>query len=732
MRLKSAVFNNLYSFGQGVVCGFKHEGDSVKTLIIGRCNDEPGADSNGAGKSNILNSIFWVTLGEVFQEENVDDIIRKGQTWCSGEVEYVTDKDIILKIARGRGNGAKKFLKVWYNGEEQTCNTDTETQKVLLKLLNIPAFAKKEEYINDFINTVYFSSDVVKGFMGKKTTSKERFAVVERFLGLKRYALASERCKKKKQELLEKVEKNLSKIIECDTFLLNNTEDKYQLIIQNANKVKSDLQLYITGQEGVLAGQQERILLAKSIESQKQVMASTKESYIRAMDNLENEHKQNEAVITDNNKRIADYNIAKAEVEKQQPAFTAAQTQKLDLTNKISEAYNVGSGLNAEMDVLAKECAAIKKQIDNNLSCPACNAKLMIKDGKIEHIDIQALTEQLNTKSGEHAFRSETLQKIITARLGFEDKSKLLDADLTNYSATYRAFQYMTPPDKLVADNEAKAARNTQTIAEHARLSEEAKQKYGAMKQDVTEQEARLVELSKTAVDVQQIQILINNSKTKVSMCDNEIGSAEQVLKNIEQTKTLLQSEQQAASEIKSQADIFGFGETAFNEMKLDIIDEFLPDFEDKVNEYLSRLRVNMRISFDTQKEKANASKKDKELGRAYKEEFNVEVSKEDNIPIPYGLLSKGQRGRLGTCVGMALRELTQARGSNTFDFFFLDEISDALDESGLRELVSLLDETNGQKLVISHNNFLKDYFDDQIVVEMTNEISTIANQGGM
>jgi DNA repair exonuclease SbcCD ATPase subunit len=51
------------------------------------------------------------------------------------------------------------------------------------------------------------------------------------------------------------------------------------------------------------------------------------------------------------------------------------------------------------------------------------------------------------------------------------------------------------------------------------------------------------------------------------------------------------------------------------------------------------------------------------------------------------------------------------------------------LDESGLRELVNLLDETPGQKLVISHNNFLKDYFNDRIVVEMTNEISTIRQE---
>ena len=50
-----------------------------------------------------------------------------------------------------------------------------------------------------------------------------------------------------------------------------------------------------------------------------------------------------------------------------------------------------------------------------------------------------------------------------------------------------------------------------------------------------------------------------------------------------------------------------------------------------------------------------------------------------------------------------------------------MDEIADALDESGLRELVHLLDETPAQKLVISHNDRMNSYFDKVITVEMSN-----------
>jgi DNA repair exonuclease SbcCD ATPase subunit len=55
-----------------------------------------------------------------------------------------------------------------------------------------------------------------------------------------------------------------------------------------------------------------------------------------------------------------------------------------------------------------------------------------------------------------------------------------------------------------------------------------------------------------------------------------------------------------------------------------------------------------------------------------------------------------------------------------------MDEIADALDETGLRELIMLLDETPGQKIVISHNDAFKDYFDNKIVVEKTGGVSAI------
>jgi len=108
-----------------------------------------------------------------------------------------------------------------------------------------------------------------------------------------------------------------------------------------------------------------------------------------------------------------------------------------------------------------------------------------------------------------------------------------------------------------------------------------------------------------------------------------------------------------------------------------------------------------------------------------YKEEFDVKVSM-DKEESPINMLSQGERGRVGTCVGMALRDLTRDRGNNIFDFIFIDEIADSMDSTGLMELVKLLDDVPGQKFVISHNEELKNYFDKTITAIRTDGVSRI------
>lgn len=730
-RLKRATFNNMYSFGQGVLCIFP-EGDIVKTLISGINHDEVGSDSNGAGKSNILNSVYWCIFGIVFQEENIDTIIRKGETWCSTEI-VLFDGTNELIIARGHGAGKKAFLTVTYNGDSKlyTLNTPTVTQAALNLLLGIPPRATAKEYTSDFINTVYFSSDVVKGFMGKKTSSKERFALVERYLGLRRYSLASEKAKEKKKGLLDSIAGKLDKVAEYEQFLQVNSEDILNKNILDNEQTKTRLQITLTKNTEILTAQSEiHTLKNVTIPNKQQQLTTTRNTVLTTLTSLENQHGQNVKNIASNLEAITQYRQLETWVLLQSPIIDQLRQKNIELAAKIKqeqEGYTVATN---EVAKIKDQEQNLRNQMANHHKCPSCGTALMVRNNILEHVDVAAMqtsidqlvinkTQYLN-KAKEHTQASEAINELI------KNNEKVL----TDYTVSYQSLGNMAKPDTLEAANVVYNSNNTLLMQQYNDISAQAEQDVAVLKTDLVSLTEKYESLKASALDLTLIEQEISHTKTQISVADQMIGQSKAGIKLIQDTRSTLTTLQAEIKAIKQEAEVYAFWETGFHEIKLNIIDEFLPDFEDRVNQYLDRLKVSLRISFDTQKEKANVTKKDREAGRAFKEEFNVEVCKTDNVPIPYGLLSKGQRGRVGTCVGMALRELTQERGNNLFDFFFLDEIADSLDVSGLRELVQLLDETSGQKLVISHDTFLKDLFDSHITVELENEVSTIRNVG--
>lgn len=728
-HLKRAIFNNIYSFALGVTCVFP-AGDAVKTLISGINHDDIGSNSNGAGKSNILNSIYWCIFGEVFQEENIDTIIRKGETWCSVEV-VLTDGTNELIITRGHGNGKRAFLTVTHNGESKTLNTTTATQKQLNILLGIAPTATAKEYTSDFINTVYFSSDVVKGFMGKKTTSKERFALVERYLGLKRYSLAAEKAKEKKKVLLDSITPKMEKIAEYEQYLNTHSIDVLKQNIQNNEGQKVLLQEELAKNTNILASQTEiQTLQNTTIPAKKQQIETMRNTVMTSLTSLENQHTQNTGLINKNLETITQYRQLEAWVLQQAANIDVLKQTNSELTTQIKAHQESYTSLTTSYSETNNIELDLRNQMAHHHKCPGCGLALMVRNNTLEHVDVTTLQKSIDALVADKAQYAARAQEQKQAWNAKETTIEANNKVITDYAVSFKSLSNMTKPTELEALNVQYNTKNTELMQQYNTIATQAETDIAALKAELAGLEQQYLTLKNSAVDVALIEQTITSIKTQISVADQMIGQSTAGIKMIQDTTTALALLQNEVKTITQEAEIYAFWETGFHEIKLNIIDEFLPDFETRVNQYLDRLKVSLRISFDTQKEKANVTKKDREAGRAFKEEFNVEVCKTDNVPIPYGLLSKGQRGRVGTCVGMALRELTQERGNNLFDFFFLDEIADALDVSGLRELVNLLDETSGQKLVISHDAFLQDLFDNHITVELENEISTIKNVG--
>lgn len=715
MKLKTLTIHNLYSFGDAV-CAF----EDGKTIILGKNNDDPGMDSNGSGKSSIPNIVFWVITGEIFQKENTDEIIRYGEK--AGSVELVLQDDSTeLKISRGRG---KKFLKVEYNKQNKTCTTDSETQKELFKILNVSPLLKPTEYVLDYLNTTYFSTATVKGFMSKDTTSKERFGLIERFIGAKKYTYASNYAKDRKKDELSKITGLLDEITLKEQFLKDNPEEGIKANLKEYEADLTVISLKIQVLEISITKFNAKNSLKLTIDAKESALAEKKKSVTDRLDVIDQLIAKNAKDLVELHNEVKRIKALKLEVEKDQVLAAKYIERQSAIEGDLNLINQDIIKLNSSNSVLQTELKNITSQLANHYKCPKCSASLMMSQNKLLEINITVLENRKAEIEQAILVNNQDIQVYGTKTTALGVEARSIIAFLQQYNSKVGVLN-----SKSIESVELQIQGNEQSTL---KFTEQNNSIVDIGEAEVTSLQASIdalkVEYAKTPEGDPDIEPKLSEEKRKLEFSNREIGQLNRRIEEIKGFKIKLEELNKKVSEQKAIADIYGFWEIGFNEIKMNIIDEFLPAFEERVNHYLNKLKVEMAVMFDTQKEKANVTKKDASLGRVYKEEFNVEVLKGE-INIPFGMLSQGERGRISSCVGLALRELTKERGSNIFDFFFMDEIADALDETGLRELIMLLDETPGQKIVISHNDAFKDYFDNRILVEKTGGVSTIGTE---
>lgn len=726
MILKSLIINNLYSFGEGVIVSF----DQGRTLICGKNNDEPGMDSNGSGKSSIPNVVFFVITGEIFQKENTDEIIRNGCSTGSGELTLL-DEGLELKIFRSRGK--KKQLKLTVNGTDRTCTTDTKTQEELFKLLNVSPLLKTTEFVSDYLNTNYFSTSTVKSFVSKETTSKERFALIERYIGAKKYSWASKYAKDKKKELLDSIATDLDNIAQKEAIINGINSKVIDTTIHTYETDISEKNNNIIVLEQMLIDNKDLQQNIENIASLKNQIELVKGSTDNQLNSLDSQLELNTKTIINNKEQIKKAEKLNEEILLEQQSIQVAISRQKEITEGIDNYNKVIASKNKDKGIKLASITSLNNQITKHLSCPKCTASLMIKETKVgtksetklEIIDLDYLKKTIKDLQTENVILDETITAAQRNIASLIKESQEITDKLQRYNLKVNTYQNISV-QKLLLETQQLEINNTDITNRYNALIENASAKVSELKKELEILEEKNKEFVKTA-EISVVKQNIETLKKEISSLQIEIGKLEKTKSDIVKVTSEVETLTKKVNNIKQEAETYGFWEIGFNEIKMQLIDEFLPSFEDRVNHYLERLKVDMRVSFDTQKDKSVISKKDIAEGRDKKEEFNIQVYSGDNV-YPFGMLSQGERGRISSCVGMALRELTKEKGSNILDFFFMDEIADALDETGLRELIMLLDEVHGQKIVISHNDIFKDYFDNKILVEKTNKISCVVH----
>ena len=150
-----------------------------------------------------------------------------------------------------------------------------------------------------------------------------------------------------------------------------------------------------------------------------------------------------------------------------------------------------------------------------------------------------------------------------------------------------------------------------------------------------------------------------------------------------------------------------GFGNRG---IKSFLLDEIVPELNKKATYYASMLMDNeIQIEFNTESTLKSGEIRDK---------FNISIMYSDEV-VAYENCSSGEKGRIDVAILLALQSLIFSRAVGNCNLVVFDEVFTNLDITGIERVVNLLREEAENKaiLVISHQNELKDYFDNQILI---------------
>jgi len=213
-----------------------------------------------------------------------------------------------------------------------------------------------------------------------------------------------------------------------------------------------------------------------------------------------------------------------------------------------------------------------------------------------------------------------------------------------------------------------------------------------------------------------------NEKQKAAEKAENELNSLQQRLGMLNERLEQAQADRESLSEAESKREsakedreLYKHLRTAFGKHGIPslIIEETLPDIEERANRILDRLTDGrMHVRLETLQEKKSGGTK---------ETLEVTITDEQGVPRPYETFSGGESFRVNFALRVALAQLLAERSGVRVRTLVIDEGFGTQDADGIERLVDAIQairEDFAKILVITHLERLKQAFPVRIEVE--------------
>ena len=342
--------------------------------------------------------------------------------------------------------------------------------------------------------------------------------------------------------------------------------------------------------------------------------------------------------------------------------------------------------------------------------------------------ELDGRREELQRKIAQHDEEIETLRTQLEEGTAFEElqeRRRTLEQQLADVDFDPDRFQEVRQALKTLSDvpdrrSELKHAENNRAEWEEQRA--QAADRIESLREERQKERERLSDLKEALEAKPALDEEVGTIEEELATAEDALNEAQQTLGMLNERLEQAQRDQEALADAKDQLEdcktdrqLYKHLRTVFGKHGIPslIIEETLPEIEERVNRILDRLTDGrMHIRLETLKEKKSGGTK---------ETLDIIITDEQGVPRPYETFSGGESFRVNFALRVALAQLLADRSGVRVRTLVIDEGFGTQDETGIERLVEAIQairEDFAKILVITHLQRLKQAFPVRIEVE--------------
>jgi DNA repair exonuclease SbcCD ATPase subunit len=697
-------------------------------LIVGKKEHNDDV-SNGVGKTSMFKAIEYALFNHA--DVNLENIIRDDAELCNITVDFIVDNqefratrtrtrkgstditlykrtsstapdDETLHIIRQDKYEPVSDKKYWTGNSGRRA---ADTEKELIKLIKVN--------IKSFRIFVHFMQHDFSG-LAVATTPEKRKAILRDALNLVVYPK------------LEKIAKDkfnsLSKEFDKFTILMQGLGDPEATITELSNKLLS-AEAELTSLRSKLSN-----LQVSQIQINEKINNLTAE-HIGLENKFSSLLAKEQTLITEKSKfeiSVKEYQTKKLNIIKLAHEIVAELKQLEEIQLTLSNLDFTQIEILTEQIVSNKELAAQHNlSIQNDMTRIEKLKKPIPKDGECEEC------RQIITDEHRIICQTKLTQELQQRQQNIINYKRSL-ADLNAQNNIHQANINQLKSSKQQLDNLiTKIATRKKEVADKKTLHEEytssLEKNINSLNEKTKELEDVAEALKNSAIgEAKDLQKQIQEQRQGITETNNQISIINKEMAHFNSMKTIIERDivQKTEDKIKKieyqkiikeldaklityPSVIQAFSSTGIPNL---IIQNVLDDLQVEANRLLSQLKPGVQLSFFVEKTRVDGTEADTL-------DINYLVNGKKRY---YEQLSGAMRLAVTFSLKLGLSFLLQKMAGVDIKFLLLDEIDQALDKASVDALLEIIKffQTDYTILVITHNDYLKDKFKSQILVE--------------